>query len=63
MSCKVSNFESGSENSVITGDLKLSTTPLRDVHKYREPKSINWKLNFKILMDSVEDYAPKMGKT
>jgi hypothetical protein len=25
--------------------------------KYRESKSINWKHNFKILMDSVEDYA------
>jgi 4-alpha-glucanotransferase len=25
--------------------------------KYREPKSINWKHNFKILIDSVEDYA------
>jgi hypothetical protein len=33
--------------------LKLSTAP----SKYREPKSINWKFNFKILMDSVEDYA------
>jgi hypothetical protein len=36
--------------------LKLSTTPLYG-HKYRGPKSINWKHNFKILMDSVEDYA------
>ena len=25
--------------------------------KYREPKSINWKYNFKILMDSADDYA------
>ena len=25
--------------------------------KYRESKSINWKYNFIILMDSVEDYA------
>ena len=47
---------------VITGDLTIiSNTSLRDVFakgpKYREPKSINWKHNFKILMDSVEDYA------
>ena len=25
--------------------------------KYREPKFISWKYNFKLLMDSVEDYA------
>ena len=25
--------------------------------KYREPQSINWKYNFKLLIDSVEDYA------
>jgi hypothetical protein len=30
--------------------------------KYREPKSINWKHNFKILMDSVEDYARQWAK-
>jgi hypothetical protein len=30
--------------------------------KYREPKSINWKHNFKILMDSVEDYARQWVK-
>ena len=47
---------------VITGDLKIiNNTSLREViakgPKYRESKSINWKHNFKILMDSVEDYA------
>jgi hypothetical protein len=31
-------------------------------HKYRELKSINWKHNFKILMDSVEDYARQWAK-
>jgi hypothetical protein len=36
--------------------LKLSTTPLYG-HTYREPKSINWKHNFEIPMDSVVDYA------
>jgi hypothetical protein len=25
--------------------------------KYHEPKFINWKLNFKIIMDYIEDYA------
>jgi len=26
------------------------------------PKSINWKYNFKILMDSVEDYSRQRAK-
>ena len=30
--------------------------------KYREPKSINWKSKFKVLMDSVEDYAKQWTK-
>jgi hypothetical protein len=30
--------------------------------KYREPKSINWKHNFKIFIDSVEDYARQWEK-
>jgi hypothetical protein len=30
--------------------------------KYREPKSMNWKHNFKILMNSVEDYARQWAK-
>jgi hypothetical protein len=52
---------------VITGDLKIiKETSLREViakrPKYREPKSINWKHNFKILMDSVEDYARHWAK-
>ena len=29
---------------------------------YIEPRSINWKHNFKILMDSVEDYARHWAK-
>jgi len=32
------------------------------VPKYREPKHINWNQNFKLLMDSVEDYARKWAK-
>jgi len=46
--------------------LKLSTTYLRELlangPKYREPKSINWKHNFKIRMDSVDDYARLWAK-
>jgi hypothetical protein len=30
--------------------------------KYREPRSINWKHNFKLIMDSVEDYARQLAK-
>ena len=39
----------------------FNNTSLRDMFakepKNHEPKYINWKHNFKILMDSVEDYA------
>ena len=27
--------------------------------KYHDPQTINWKYNFKVLMDSVEDYTRK----
>ena len=52
---------------IITGDLKIiNNTSLREGFakgpKYREPKSINWKHNIKILMDSVEDYARQWAK-
>ena len=30
--------------------------------KFREPHSINWQFNFKILMDSVEDYGRQWAK-
>ena len=60
--CASSPFIYNPAGHVITGDLKIiNNTFLRDVFaiwpKYREPKSINWKHNFKIIMDSVEDYA------
>jgi hypothetical protein len=29
---------------------------------FREPQHINWKHNFKIIMDSVEDYARRLIK-
>ena len=54
---------------IITGDLKIiNNTSLREREvfargpKYRELKSINWRHNFKILMDSVEDYARQWEK-
>ena len=31
-------------------------------HKFREPQHINWKHNFKIIMDAVEDYARRWIK-
>ena len=45
---------------VITGDLKIIVFDKGP--KYREPKSIKWKHNFKILMDSFEDYARQWAK-
>ena len=65
--CASSPFIYNPTGHDITGDLKIiSNTSLREVFakgsKYREPNSINWKHNFKILMDSVEDYARQWAK-
>jgi hypothetical protein len=65
--CASSPFIYNPTGHVITGDLKIiNNTSLQEVFakgpKYREPKSINWKHNSKILMDSVEDYARQWGK-
>ena len=30
--------------------------------KFREPQHINWKLNFKLIMDAVEEYARRWIK-
>jgi hypothetical protein len=50
----------------MTGNFKIINNTSREVFakgpKYREPKSINLKHNFKILMDSVEDYARQWAK-
>jgi hypothetical protein len=43
---------------MLLGALSAGTLPAKDP-KYREPQSINWTYNFKLLMDSVEDYARK----
>jgi len=65
--CASSSFIYNPADHVITGDLKIiNDTSLQDVFtkgpKYREPKSINWKHNFRILMDSIEDYARQREK-
>ena len=66
--CASSQFTYNPAGHVITGDLNIvNNTSLRNVlskgPKYREPKFINWKYNFKIfkLMDSVEDYARQLA--
>jgi hypothetical protein len=52
---------------VITGDLNIiQHENLRKVishgPKFREPQHINWKHDFKIIMDAVEDYARRWIK-
>ena len=66
-SCANSPFKYGPSGHIITGDLNIvQNKSLRDVlskgPKYREPRSINWNYNFKLLMDAVEDYARKWVK-
>jgi hypothetical protein len=65
--CATSPFIYNPTGHVITGDLKIinntsHTRVFAKGPKYREPKSINWKHNFKILMDCVEDYARQWVK-
>ena len=57
--CASSPFIYHPTGHVITGDLEIinNASLFAKGSKYREPKSINWKHNFKILMDSVEYYA------
>ena len=66
-SCSSSQFLYSPAGHIITGDLNIiQNQQLRDViskgHKYREPQSFSWKYNFKIIMDSVEEYARKWAK-
>ena len=65
--CASSPFIYNPTGHVITRDLKIiNNTSLRELlakgPKYREPKSINWKPNFKIRMDSFDDYARQWAK-
>jgi len=45
---------------------KIDNENLRKINvkgpKYHDPQSINWKYNFKLMMDYVEDYASKWTK-
>ena len=61
-SCSSSPYIYSPVGHVITGDLRIiPNEKLRKLFmkgpNYRETPSINWNMNFKILMDSVEDYA------
>ena len=65
--CASSPFIYNPTGHDITGDFNIiSNTSLLELFakgsKYCEPKSIDWKHNFKILMDSVEDYARQWAK-
>ena len=66
-SCASFPFLYNLADNVITGNLKIiNNTSLRDVFangpKNREPKSVKWKHYFKILMDSIENYAREHEK-
>jgi len=66
-SCSSSPFNYNPIGHVITGNLAILTNDklrntLRKGPEYREPHHINWNQNFKLLMDSIEDYARKWGK-
>ena len=65
--CSHSPFQYNPSGHVITGDLNIiQHESLRKVishgPKFREPQHINWKHNFKIIMDAVEDYARRWIK-
>ena len=66
-SCTISPHCYQPAGHIITGDLSIvSSDTLRGLltkgPKYRPPRSINWRYNFKLLMDSVEDFARKWAK-
>ena len=65
--CSHSPFQYNPPGHGITGDLNIiQHESLRKViyhsPKFREPQHINWKNNFKIIMDAVEDYARRWIK-
>ena len=60
--CTSSPFNYSPSGHVITGDLNIiENESLRNVishgPKFREPQRLNWNLNFKTIMDAIEDYA------
>ena len=65
--CSTSPFKYAPIGHVVTGDLNLvQHNSLRNTMsrgpKFREPQHINWNHNFKIIMESVEEYARKWAK-
>ena len=65
--CSHSPFQYNPSGHVITDDLNIiQHESLRKVishgPKFREHQHINWKHNFKIIMDAVEDYARRWIK-
>ena len=66
-SCSSSQFLYQPAGHIVTCDLNIvDNTCLRDLiskgPKYREPQKFSWKYNFKLIMESVEDYARSWAK-
>ena len=66
-SCSSSQFLYQPAGHIVTGDLNIvDNTCLRDLiskgPKYQEPQKFSWKYNFKLIMESVEDYARSWAK-
>ena len=66
-SCSLSQFLYQPAGHIVTGDLNIvDYTCLRDListgPKYREPQKISWKYNFKLIMDSIKEYARSWAK-
>ena len=57
-SCSSSPFQYSPAGHVVTANLNINYKG----PKYHLPQSINWKYNFKLLMDAVEDYARDWSK-
>ena len=65
--CSPSSFNYVPIGHIITGDLSIvQHAGLRKIMacgpKFREPRKINWSYNFKIIMDSIEEYANQWAK-
>ena len=65
--CSTSPFLYTPAEHVVTGDLNIVQNShlkelLKKGPKYRQPQPFNWNHNFKLLMDSVEDYARRWTK-
>ena len=66
-SCSSSQFLYQPAGHIVTGDLNIvDNTCLRDLiskgPKYREPQKFSWKYDFKLIMDSIEEYARSWAK-